>query len=247
MPGIGYKTGSNGKSGISYKQGYLVLGNDLGDVNQPAVLQSTREIPMGGFNLVLSGTGNLLLGTATDNGSKFKMLGGFYLDNGAGAVLYANASQAVVTINASNAALSIGGESIVNQINNTGTFDIMKGGVLLLRVSNNGNMVLGGGLDNGSRFQVSGSVSLPYREIAAASAFTAADYTINVTAGTFAQPLPTAVGIAGRVYVLKNRGAGAVTLTPAGAELIDGAANLVVAAGGKAIVQSTNVGWITIG
>lgn len=41
---------------------------------------------------------------------------------------------------------------------------------------------------------------------------TAADYTVEVTSGTHTQTLPTAVGIAGRVYVITNSGSGTVTV-----------------------------------
>lgn len=46
--------------------GKIVLGNDTGGTT--AKLLSAREVPMNGFNLMLSGaTGNLLIGTVTDN------------------------------------------------------------------------------------------------------------------------------------------------------------------------------------
>jgi hypothetical protein len=355
MPGIGYKNGgANAKNGITYKQGFLVLGNDLGDVNQPAVFSSIRELPMAGFGLVLtnpgvggaqssalgltlrnttpatnaltqfspplvfrgniwnagavaswpyetrlfiSGSGNgaftidtsingaapvTMMTIALDNGNIFynanlQAGNAVYSTNGfiVGAITYWQvANDGAVMANSGN---SPAGLRIFNFRSGTGNDEFGRLGytktpnVLTLSseiagvgmtvrpiqisasggadvfIPTTGNVLIGKSADDGSRFQVAGSMSLAYREIAAASAFTAADYTINVTAGTFAQSLPTAVGIQGRVYVLKNRGAGAVTLTPAGAELIDGAASLVVAAGGKAIVQSTGAGWITIG
>jgi hypothetical protein len=86
-----------------------------------------------------------------------------------------------------------------------------------------------------------------YRATAVTTTFGVMDYTIDCTAGTFALNLPTAVGIAGRVYITKNSGVGVITLTPAGAELIDGAATKVVNATGFVQVQSTGAGWIIIG
>lgn len=75
----------------------------------------------------------------------------------------------------------------------------------------------------------------------------ATDYTIDCTANTFTVNLPTAVGITGRVYVIKNSGAGTITIDPAGAETIDGAATLDIAVQWVAkTVQSTGANWITI-
>lgn len=53
----------------------------------------------------------------------------------------------------------------------------------------------------------------------------------------------------GRRYVVINTAAGAVTVDPAGAETINGAANLAVTAStGRAdfIANDTNTGWFTI-
>ena len=47
-------------------QGTVVLGNDVGDTE--ATLTSNREIPLGGFNLNLTGTGGFNLGTTTGAG-----------------------------------------------------------------------------------------------------------------------------------------------------------------------------------
>lgn len=90
------------------------------------------------------------------------------------------------------------------------------------------------------------SFATPYRAIAATDTFAASDYTINATSGTFTVNLPTAVGITGRIYVLKNSGVGTLTLDPAGAELIDGAATSAIVSGASITTQSTGAGWIII-
>jgi hypothetical protein len=61
-----------------------------------------------------------------------------------------------------------------------------------------------------------------YRAITAPTAITAADYQIEVTSGTFAQPLPTAVGIVGKVFSIKNSGTGSVTVSTTASQTIDG-------------------------
>jgi hypothetical protein len=47
---------------------------------------------------------------------------------------------------------------------------------------------------------------------------------INCTANTFTVTLPTAVGIGGREYTIKNSGSGVITVDGDGAETIDGSA-----------------------
>jgi fibronectin-binding autotransporter adhesin len=72
------------------------------------------------------------------------------------------------------------------------------------------------------------------------------DYTIWSDGAVETFTLPTAVGIGGKVYVLKNTGAGTLTLAADGAELIDGLATQTASAGDAIKVQSTGTGWIII-
>ena len=101
-------------------------------------------------------------------------------------------------------------------------------------------------LDTEGRIAVRpGTAATPYRAITSATTIASTDYFIHVTSGTFTQPLPTAVGIGGTVYIIRNSGGGTVTIDPAGAELIDGAATLAVGSGSTARIVSTNAAWIT--
>lgn len=77
-----------------------------------------------------------------------------------------------------------------------------------------------------------------------------ADYTVDVnTTGAFVVNLPTAGGgsgqaSAGRVFVVKNSGGATVTVTPAGAQLIDGAASFTIVTQYAAFMFcSTGSGW----
>lgn len=90
------------------------------------------------------------------------------------------------------------------------------------------------------------SFSLPYVAKVATYTASAADYTIDCTSGTFDVDLPTAVGITGRIYVVKNSGVGTITIDPSGAELIDSLATATVVSGGATMIQSTGAGWIII-
>lgn len=72
------------------------------------------------------------------------------------------------------------------------------------------------------------------------------DYTVDCTANTFTVNLPTGIGITGQVFVVKNSGAGTITLDGNGSQTIDGSATQTIAAGASLIVQSTGVNWIIL-
>lgn len=81
---------------------------------------------------------------------------------------------------------------------------------------------------------------------------TVTDYTIDCTANSFTVTLPTAgasvTGVpAGRVYVIKNSGAGTITIATTSSQTIDGTTPPTIAAGGILVVQSTGSNWIIIG
>lgn len=71
------------------------------------------------------------------------------------------------------------------------------------------------------------------------------DSTVDCTANSFTVTLPTAVGISGRTYVVKNSGSGIITVDPAGAETIDGDATILLASKQSITVQSNGANWIT--
>lgn len=75
----------------------------------------------------------------------------------------------------------------------------------------------------------------------------ASDYTINCTSGTFTVTLPTAVGRTGQIYVIKNSGAGTITIATTSAQTIDGAATQSLSVQYNSYtVQSTGANWIII-
>jgi hypothetical protein len=74
------------------------------------------------------------------------------------------------------------------------------------------------------------------------------DYTIDCTSGTFTVTLPTAVGISGRIYVVKNSGTGSITVDANASETIDGALTYILGTQYKyVIIQSTGAAWVVIG
>lgn len=72
------------------------------------------------------------------------------------------------------------------------------------------------------------------------------DYTINCTANSFNIFLPTAVGITGTVYNIKNSGTGTITIDPTGSQTIDGNLTLVLNQWDSVTLQSTGSNWIII-
>jgi hypothetical protein len=76
-----------------------------------------------------------------------------------------------------------------------------------------------------SSLQVNGSFSSAITSKTAAYTATVSDHKIIVN-GTFNLTLPTAVGIAGREYQVKNTGTGTVTIVTTGGQTIDGVATI---------------------
>jgi hypothetical protein len=101
------------------------------------------------------------------------------------------------------------------------------------------------GLTTGPLTTVS-SQTHKYLGINAATVLDATHYVVNATANTFDVTLPTAVSVAGRTYVIKNSGAGIVTLKANGAETIDGGAFVDIAQWGGYTVMSDGANWIII-
>lgn len=72
------------------------------------------------------------------------------------------------------------------------------------------------------------------------------DYQVECTSGTFTVTLPTAVGIKGHVYSIKNSGTGTITLATTSAQTIDGVMTQTLAQWDNLMVMSNNAGWIIL-
>jgi hypothetical protein len=76
---------------------------------------------------------------------------------------------------------------------------------------------------------------------------TTTDYTVNCTTNSFTVTLPTAVGIAGKIYVIKNSGTGTITVDGNGTQTIDGSLTAVLSIQYESItIQSTGTNFIII-
>jgi hypothetical protein len=74
----------------------------------------------------------------------------------------------------------------------------------------------------------------------------ASDYVIHCTSGTFTVNLPTAVGVQGKVYIVKNSGSGLITIDPNGTQTIDGALTYKIGGNESLNLMSTGANWITL-
>lgn len=132
--------------------------------------------------------------------------------------------------------------------NNTNDFYIYDyaGAASRLYISSTG-MVGIGNTSPTSTLNVTGSVGLSYTPRVSAYTATAAEHTIDCTTGTFTITLPTAVGITGRMYVVKNSGTGAITVGTTSSQTIDGSTTYSLGTQYKYVhLQSNGANWIVI-
>lgn len=95
-------------------------------------------------------------------------------------------------------------------------------------------------------FNPGGSMNYSTNAINATYDIAETDFLVVFTANTFTATLPTAVGIEGRTYILKNTGAGSITIDTDGGT-IDGNATYPLASQYKYVqVISNGVNWLII-
>ena len=99
-----------------------------------------------------------------------------------------------------------------------------------MRITSSGRTLINTTTDNGvDQLQVSGSIqgngfNQAYTAKTTTYTATTSDYFIDCTTGTFTVNLFTAVGNTGRILIIKNSGAGTITVDPNSSETIDGSA-----------------------
>lgn len=103
-------------------------------------------------------------------------------------------------------------------------------------------------LDTAIRGLISGSmVSVKaYTAVAATYTLLVTDYLVECTSGTFTITLPTAVGIQGQEFEIKNSGTGTITVDAAGSETIDGDTTKELVQYDAMKIMSTGSKWIII-
>tara|TARA_R110000772_G_scaffold20946_4_gene57996 strand:+ start:23434 stop:23955 length:522 start_codon:yes stop_codon:yes gene_type:complete len=86
----------------------------------------------------------------------------------------------------------------------------------------------------------------PYLAKTANYTFVAADYLVECTANTFTITLPTAVGITGKEYVIKNSGTGIITADADGTETIDDSLTWDLSQYDALKIMSNGANWIIV-
>lgn len=87
----------------------------------------------------------------------------------------------------------------------------------------------------------------PYTAKTATYTILNTDNTVDATSGTFTATLPTAVGVSGKIYTIKNSGAGVITVATTSSQTIDGSTTYSLATQYKYVtVQSNGANWIVI-
>ena len=86
----------------------------------------------------------------------------------------------------------------------------------------------------------------PYTAQTANYAVQPLDYQIECTANSFTVTLPTAVGVAGRVYSIKNTGTGTITVATTSAQTIDGQLTQTLSQWSNMVVMSNGIGWLIL-
>ncbi len=94
--------------------------------------------------------------------------------------------------------------------------------------------------------RLSGAVTKAYSAITTGTSLDTTHHIVNCTSGTFSVTLPTAVGISGREYVVKNSGTGVITIATTSAQTIDGVSSLVLSQYDSYTVVSNGANWIII-
>ena len=89
-----------------------------------------------------------------------------------------------------------------------------------------------------------GGETFPYKAVTTTYAIGPNDNTIDCTSGTFNVTLPTAVGIAGKRYIVKNSGAGTITLNTTSSQTIDGTVVRSLSQYDSFFVESNGANWI---
>ena len=121
-----------------------------------------------------------------------------------------------------------------------------------MRVTSSGRVLMGTTLptdNNVDALQVNGSISgigMKQAYVTKTGAYTATndDYVIDCTSGTFTVTLPASSGRTGRILIIKNSGAGTITVDGNGAETIDGAATYAISVQyGTVQIMSDGTNW----
>ena len=241
------KFGASGKTAssveIAITEGKVTMGkaaDSAGGVYDVNVVSGTGETST--FGVGCAGTG------PSGNAELWSFSGGGDL----GLVAYSNTYVAIPNFTGTGVVTtsSYGGMAIVTNDATLGDIDIYVTGNTdadrAMKIDVNQNVNIGTATSIGkAKFSVEGSVAFGYSAQTGTYTATISDHVINCTANTFTVTLPTAVGIAGRQYVVKNSGTGVITVDGDAAETIDGATTVSLPTQYDAItLASDGANWV---
>jgi len=89
-----------------------------------------------------------------------------------------------------------------------------------------------------------GGVTFPLTQVNGTYTVLPTDYFVEATGNSFTINLPSAVGISGQTYEIKNSGSGSVLVDPNGSQTIDGLTGVTLNQYGSLFITSNNANWI---
>lgn len=133
----------------------------------------------------------------------------------------------------------------ISSSGSTHTFNIPDAGASARGAVTTGTQTLAGAKTFTSNVTLNGITNTYVAKTSGYTA-TATDYLINATSGTFNVTLPTAVGITGKLYVVKNSGSGTVTVNTTSSQTIDAVTTVALTQWQWILVASDGANWKTI-
>jgi len=164
---------------------------------------------------------------------------------GSGGVAYTQAAGSAFLSNVGNSYTA----GLMPQSSNTNAF--ISGSNTAGSYDHNGNWGLG--VNTASIITMSGKTitaghATAYVAKTATYSAVATDEVIDCTSGTFTVTLPTAVGVTGQTYIVKNSGAGTITIATTSAQTIDGNSTISLSTQyASTTVVSDGANWKIIG
>jgi hypothetical protein len=118
-------------------------------------------------------------------------------------------------------------------------------GIPLAALTNTNNVNFRSAIELGTTNAVAfGSLTLSYKATTTNYTVAVSDHFVNVTSNTVTITLPTAVGVAGKIYRVKNSGTGATTIATTSSQTIDGTTNSPVISQNESItIISDGANW----
>lgn len=274
VAGAGYFAGDGSSVGIYLVGGNAIRTTGAGNIYVDTLSGSGGSIFIranGNYSVASFSSGRVAIGSSSDDGvNKLQVNGSItaasYINLGGGGsggsgFLTSTAGIAMIIAPSGTQSMHLGqnvtrsGVSI--SLNNPANFTAItdwynSSNTVVARMTGTGNLLIGTTTDDGiNKLQVSGSakakgLTLGYVAVTATYSILTTDYTIECTSGTFTVTLPTAIGVTGQLYNIKNSGTGSITLATTSSQTIDGATIATLLSLNSITVQSNGSNWIVL-